>query len=315
MSQHIQWAIKQLNEFGYQVLNPSPSIVQDTQWSEVSRFETDRGFVFLKQTPPGLAIEPKIIDILQKKFHAHVPTLIAVNQKEHCFLMQDAGISLNKFFQNNFQPDILIQTMHDYSKFQLSTLDSIDFFLDEGLPDWRLEKLPALYQDLISQESLLIDDGLSQDDLLILQKLEPKFISICEKLSGYKIKNTFGHADFHDKNIVINPHTKQTTMIDLGEVVITYPFFSFLNCLHMAKYNFAFSDSLYHELKIACFKPWLSLETEEHLFEILTLMQQCWSIHAALGELRLINSVSPANSIELRKQGRLANKLRHWIAI
>lgn len=242
-----------------------------------------------------------------------MPTLIAINEEEHCFLMQDAGIALNKYFKGNFQPDILIQTMHDYSQFQLSTLDSIDFFLDEGLPDWRLEKLPALYRDLIAQESLLIADGLSQNELLILHKLEPKFISICEKLSGYKIKDTFGHADFHDKNIVINPQTKQTTMIDLGEVVVTHPFFSFLNCLHMAKYNFAFSDSQYHELKIACFKPWLPLETEEHLFEILTLMQQCWSIHAALGELRLINSVSPEKSEELRKQGRFANKLRHWI--
>jgi aminoglycoside phosphotransferase (APT) family kinase protein len=57
------------------------------------------------------------------------------------------------------------------------------------------------------------------------------------------IKETFGHADFHDKNILINTHTNQTTLIDLGEVVITHPLFSFHNCLHRAKENFSLSNS------------------------------------------------------------------------
>lgn len=55
MSKHIQWAIRQLSELGYQVLNPSPEIIQDTQWSEVSRFETDRGFVFFKTNATGIS--------------------------------------------------------------------------------------------------------------------------------------------------------------------------------------------------------------------------------------------------------------------
>lgn len=312
-SAHIEWAIKQLNEIGYQIHNLIPDIVQQTPWSEVSRFDTNRGFVFLKKVPPALSIEATIMRILREEFHAHVPILIANNDAEYCFLMQDAGIQLNKFFKDNFQAKILVQTVQEYSKFQLNTVESIHIFLKEGLPDWRLEKLPHLYQDLIAHESLLIDDGLNHDELIILNKLAPEFSSICEKLSRYKIKDTFGHADFHDKNIVINPQTHETTMIDLGEVVITHPFFSFLHCLHMAKENFTISDSQYHEIKMACFKPWLALESQENLFEILSLIQQCWSIHAVLGEFRLINSVAPAELQELRRQGRFANKFRHWI--
>lgn len=312
-SSHIEWAIQQLNVIGYQIHNMMPEIVQQTPWSEVSRFDTNKGFVFLKKVPPSLSIEAKIIRILLEKFHAHVPTLIANNDAEHCFLMQDAGIPLHRFFKDNFQAKILVQIVQEYSEFQLSTIESIDFFLKEGLPDWRLEKLPKLYQDLIEHESLLREDGLNQDELITLKELAPEFTSICEKLSRYKIKDTFGHADFHDKNIVINPQTQKTTMIDLGEVVITHPFFSFLHCLHMAKENFAISDLQYDEIKIECFKPWFALESQEHLFEILTLIQQCWSIHAILGEFRLINSVAPAESQELCRQGRFANKFRHWI--
>lgn len=310
---HIQWAFKKLIELEYQIFGSTPDIIQKNEWAEVTRFETNRGFVFLKKVPAALAIEANIMRILREKFHGQVPTVIASNEEEHCFLMQDAGIQLNKYFKENFQVEILIQAVVDYSKFQIRTMNSIDYFLEEGLPDWRLEKLPGLYHDLIVQENLLMEDGLSQDEIIQLKKLEPRFISICEKLSRYKITDTFSHADFHDKNIVIDPHTKQTTMIDLGEVAIAHPFFSYLNCLHMAKENFAISDSQYHEIKIACFKPWLEWETQEHLFEILALINECWSIHAALGELRVINSVSAADSQAMRNQGRFINKFRHWI--
>ena len=203
--------------------------------------------------------------------------------------------------------------MQDYTTLQIMTLERVRLFLDMGVPDWRLDKLPTLYQDLIAHETLLIDDGLSKDELIKLKKLVPKLISICEKLSHYKIKETFGHADFHDKNILININTNQTTLIDLGEVVITHPFFSFLNCLHRAKENFSLSDVQYQQLQLACFKPWLALDTQEHLFEILAIIQQCWSIHSVLGEFRLMNSVDQSAFQELRRQGRLARNLRHWI--
>lgn len=310
---HILWAINTLNENGYQIHMATPDIIQNTPYSEVSRFNTSRGFIFLKKVPPSLSLESTVITILSKEFHAHVPQLIAENNELHCFLMQDAGIQLHNYFKENFQADILIKFMHDYTTLQINTSDKLELFFNMGVPDWRLEKLPKLYQDLISQKLLLMDDGLSEDELIILNKLTPKLTSICEKLSQYKIKETFGHADFHDKNILIDTATHRTTLIDLGEVVITHPFYSFQNCLYRAKENFSLSDSQYHELQVACFKPWLALDTKAHLFEILALIQQCWPIHSVLGEFRLMNSVDQTAFQELRRQGRLARNFRHWI--
>jgi Phosphotransferase enzyme family len=309
----INWAIKILTNNGYQLHTAIPEVIQNTPWSSVYRFKMNQGFVFLKIVPPALSLEPKIINILHTEFHANVPQIIAANHELYCFLMQDAGIKLHYYFKENFESDILTQAMQDYARLQIMTVDKVDLFLNMGVPDWRLAKLPKLYQDLIAHEKLLLEDGLSQDELVKLKNLEPKLVSICEKLSRYKIKETFGHADFHDKNILINTPTKQTTLIDLGEVVITHPFFSFHNCLHRAKENFTLSDSQYQQLNLTCFKPWLALETQAHLLEILALIQQCWSIHAVLGELRLMNSVDPAAFQELHRQGRLAKNLRHWI--
>lgn len=310
---HIEWAIRALNDSGYQAIAAIPKIIVKSPWSEVSRFTTDKGFVFLKKTPLGLSIESTIIKILHNDFNANVPLIIAENSNLNCFLMQDAGISLFDYFKKEFKADILIQAVQDYAMLQIKTMERINIFLDAGVPDWRLEKLPALYQDLISHEYLLIDDGLTKDELNELKKLTSKLISICEQLSHYKIKETFGHADFHDKNILCDLNTHATTLIDLGEVVITHPLFSFLNCLHRAKENFSLSEQEYKQLIDTCLEPWLLLESQENLLEILSTIQQCWSIHSVLGEFRLMKSVDEWAFHELHRQGRLARNLRFWI--
>ena len=310
---HILWAINILNDKGYHIHSDIPDIVQDNPWSVVYQFKTDQGFIFLKKTPPSLSIEPEVINVLHREFQANVPVIIAGNQDQHCFLMEDAGIRLNDYFKQVFKSDILIQAIKDYTRLQKAASNKVEQFLNLGVPDWRLDKLPKLYHDLIAQKILLIDDGLSGDELIELNKLEPKFYSICEQLSLYKIKETFSHGDFHDKNILINAATNKITLIDLGEVVITHPFFSFLNCLYRAKENFSLSVEEYHQLQLVCFEPWLALETQEHLFKILAIIQQCWPIHSALAEFRLMQSVDQSAFKELSRQGRLAKNLRHWI--
>ena len=195
---YIQWAMSALNEKGFRVDAATPDVIQNNPWSIVSRFKTDQGFVFLKKTPSALSLEPKVINLLHVEFQANSPVVIAENHALNCFLMRDAGIPLHDYFKQHFDADILIQTMHAYTKLQISATNQIQRFFDLGVPDWRLEKLPTLYRDFISHESLLLDDGLSKDDLIKLRKLESTLVSLCEQLARYKIKDTFGHADFHD---------------------------------------------------------------------------------------------------------------------
>src|SRR3990167_6190856 len=221
MKQTINWAENFLQENGYKIMNPF-QIVQDTPWSSVVKFSTDQCFIYLKTTPPALSIESAVIKILHEQCHADVPIIISENQDQHCFLMQDAGIRLHDFFkQEKFQTELFVQTIQNYTDMQIKTADKITQFLNIGVPDWRLNQLPKLYQALISQESLLLNDGLTKIEIKKLQELRPKLSEIFHRLSQYNIPETFGHGDFHDKNILVNPDTQKTTIIDLGEVVIT----------------------------------------------------------------------------------------------
>ena len=309
----IEWSINVLNAAGFSLEDNSPETIQDTPWSNVCRFRTDKGYVYLKATPPALSIEPNVIQLLRHKFHVSVPVLIEASQERDCFLMNDAGMQLHEYFKSGFDAEILISAIKEYSALQISSMNATDVFFDIGVPDWRLEKLPKLYLALIAREDLLIDDGLSMDDLQQLKNLGSRFNEICDRLSQYQISNTFGHADFHPKNILIDKDTQKTTVIDLGEVVITHPFYSLHNCLHMAKENFSLSDTQYNRILESCLEPWLSLESRANISEIISHIHETWMIHAVLGEMRLIDSVDEQAYKTLRREGRLSKKLRVWI--
>lgn len=79
--------------------------------------------------------------------------------------MRDAGIPLHDVFKKKFRPNLLIDAMHDYTLLQLNSADRIHLFLNLGVPDWRLEKLPKLYHQLMTEEELLIGDGLTYQEL------------------------------------------------------------------------------------------------------------------------------------------------------
>lgn len=310
---HIEWAISILNDLGYAHEPIKTEIILDTAWSQVCRFQTKFGTVYLKEVPAALSLEVSVIQLLHEQFNAPVPHILAYNQELHCFLMQDAGIPLHDVFKQEFMPNLLIDAMHNYTLLQLNSADRIKLFLDIGVPDWRLEKLPKLYHQLMTEEELLIGDGLTQQELKQLKSLEGQLQFLCEQLACFKIPDTFGHADFHDKNILVNPSTHQTTLIDLGEVVITHPFFSFVNCLHRATEHLKLPIAQYKQLQKACFKNWLSIESSFHLFKIIAIINRCWTIHAVLGEYRLIKSIAATAAESLCRQGRFSSKLRIWV--
>jgi len=312
MKNHLLWAIETLKKQGYD-LNADPALVQQAPWSEVTRFSTPHENFYLKKTPSALLLEIEVIQTLKKDFHISVPTIIANNPEEHCFLMNDAGIPLRAFFKEGLNADIFTKTLENYANFQSISANNLPRFFDIGVPDWRLAKLPFLYQELVNQETVLQQFGLTNEEINQCQDLSEHFQNICEKLGAYNIPNTFGHCDFHDNNVLIHPETHQTTMIDLGEVVVTHPFFSLLNMLNHVKESCNLTLQQVDELQQQALKPWLKLESLSNMQTMMTLIQQCWLIHAILGIYRLMLCVDPIEFSNIACKNHFATKLRTWI--
>ena len=290
--QILKWGTDCLVSNGYSI-EQSPEILLSTPWSTVIRFSTSTGKIYLKETAPSIFLELQIFRLLSQQFHASVPVVIAINDDLHCFLTKDAGNPLRETLKAEFRPDLLNQAIKQYAAIQRSTEDDIETFLKLGVPDWRLDKLPILYDQTIKQTDFLKAEGLTDNELQVLQGLSSQFLSQCATLSNYGIPETLGQHDFHDNNILFDPNTKRMTFIDLGETAIIHPFFSLYTCLRQSikHHGVKEADETYRKLQDACFENWLGLATKNKLSEMFILAKQLWPIYSALDCYRLMMSV------------------------
>ncbi|CAM2876597.1 Predicted phosphotransferase related to Ser/Thr protein kinases [Legionella steigerwaltii] len=313
----LKWATDYLISKGY-FLQRLPEIVLETPWSNVIRFSTSKGDVYLKQPAPSLAQESKITQFLADQCHASVPIVIAANDELHCFLMHDAGKPLREYLKTEFQPDLLCQAILQYTAMQRSTEHHIESLLALGVPDWRLDKLPKLYDHMINQETFLKTEGMTDKELQILHDLSPQISEEIESLSQCQIPETIVQSDFHTNNILINPNTKKLTFIDLGEIVITHPFFSLQTFLRQAITHHGIKefDQIYHQLQETCCENWLQLTTKKQLFDGFMLAKKLWPIYSALVFYRILHSVDQQSfkSFYANRPNRLAGFFREYVA-
>lgn len=312
----IQWATDYLVANDHSIDHP-PEIILETPWSTVVRFITSKGFIYLKQTPPAISREPRIIEILSDNFHANVPFVLAINDVLHCFLMKDAGQSLRAYLKTDFQPNLLSRAIKEYTFIQRATEDYIETFLALGVPDWRLDKLPHLYDHIINQVELLKDDGLTDKELKVLHDLSPQLRAQCEQLAKYQIPETLGFYDINTNNVLIDTNTKKMTCIDWGESVVTHPFFSLHTYLYQATIHHSVkeSDQTYYQLQEACLENWLVSIPKTQLLEAFSLAKKLWPIYSVFSIFRLINIIGlqAFKSHYANRPHRIANFFKEYI--
>lgn len=313
----IQWACNYLISHGYELKTHLPEIVQDTPWSYVIRFITSQGLLYLKRTPKKLALEATIIKILHEQFHASVPTIIAHNTELNCFLMKDSGKSLRSILKQNFDTTLLCKAINQFTCLQIEVAEHVDAFFDLGVPDWRLDKFPMLYQQLLTQKDVLIADGLLEKELDELKKLTPIVAALCKKLSGYAIKPTLVQPDFNDNNTLIDSVSSKITIIDLGEIAISHPFFSLLNCLYVIKKHHALTDEdvRYLRIKNACLKNYMNFASKKRLLEALEVALLLFPIYGVFAGYRMISACGGHSKFTgvFQRHARLGLLLREFI--
>lgn len=288
----LKWATDCLVSKRY-TLTDAPKIVVQAPWSTVTRFSTTTEDVYLKQTPPLLFLEPTIMQLLGNQIRASVPVVIDSNDDLCCFLMKDAGQTLRSYLKRDFQSDLLSQAILKFTAIQRATENQLDSFFELGVPEWRLNQFPKLYMQLINQADFLKSEGLTNEELKKLHDLVPTLSEQCEQVSSYLIPETLVQPDFNTNNILFNPNTKQMTCIDLGEIVITHPFFSLHNFLIQAErhHGVEIGGAIYHQLLQDCCKNWLYIASKKQLLEVYSLVKKLWPIYGAFSFYRLMMSV------------------------
>lgn len=311
----IQWGSKYLASHGYKLKSNQPENVQLRPWSYVIRYNTSGGWIYLKQTPKLIALEPVITKILHDQFHAPVPEIIALNSELDCFLMNDAGSPLRAILKKQFDATLLCKAVDAFTATQVVVSHNTLTLINIGVPDFQLNKLSDLYAALVSKKEILRSDGLAEKEISELNSLVSTVSEVCKKLSYYAIPQTLVQPDFHDNNILIDGVSQKISIIDLGEIVISHPFFSLINLLNQIKKNHGLTeqDTAYQKIQDACFKNFIRFESKENILIIFELTTILFSIYSALAHYRLIEACDKAQLESYYGAGKLSSELRKFI--
>jgi hypothetical protein len=309
-----EWAQKTLGSLGYALIRHEPEIIQHTPYSYVVRFETSSGNIYLKHTPALLAFESKIIQVLHGQFKASVPIVIAHSIKLNCFLMKDAGRTLRSILKKQFDINLLCNAIKNFTSLQLAVTDDVDVLIDINVPDWRLDKMPDLYRQVITEKAFLIEDGLSEKEVKILESLYPNVLSLCQRLSAYSIKSTIVQPDFNDNNTLIDENLKIITTIDLGEIVISHPFFSLVNFLYVLRKHYPIirNDDMYYLIKDSYIKNYMACDAEQNLLDAFEIADTLWFAYWLLASHRLMEACGKENYMSFQR-GKLTVLLKQFI--
>jgi hypothetical protein len=110
--------------------------------------------------------------------------------------MKDSGRPLREILKKKFDVPLFSKAIEQFTSIQLMATNHINTFLGMEVPDWRLDKLPGLFKQLLLQKDLLIFEGLSEKDISTLEALLPKISELCKKLADYSTKETIVQCDF-----------------------------------------------------------------------------------------------------------------------
>lgn len=313
----LDWALEYLGVRENRSIDDYQPVVE-TSYSAVYKINSSNDVFYLKTTPESLFIEAKTLAFLHEQGCQHIPQLVAQNRELNCFLTRSCGDqSLRNLFNRKTDFKKLMIGVSHYTTIQRSLEKNIQSMLSIGMPDWRLEQFPILYEKLIQQDDLLIGDGLTTIEVDQLHQYYPTCVKLCADLSAYHIPETLSHCDFQYNNILLDKKTGEINMIDWGETVITHPFFSLNGCLWQLTYFSVLkqADHEYNKLKSACIMPWLVDYEEIALLKAFDLANQLLGIYAALGYQRIYAAThGQLKTVQHEHPGSIAGCLRSFLS-
>ncbi len=291
-------------------------IILKTPWSSLMLIDRGSELVYLKHTPELIALEAKIIKILHDQFKVSVPKIIAHNDELHCFIMKSAGRSLREILKQRFDEALVCEAANQFILLQKSVENHVNLFIELGVPDWRLDKLTHFFEEILSNKDLFIEDGLSEFEYTKTTGLLSVISDLCNNLSQYGIKQSLVQSDFHDNNILIDDSSNKITNIDLGEIVISHPFFSLVGFLKQLKkhHNITEKDQRHHRIKEVCLNNYITPENKEAIFKAFDSAQILWAIYDILCQYRLFQACDKEKLMS-RQRGKISNSLREFMLI
>jgi phosphotransferase family enzyme len=208
------------------------TLFQKEPWASVFRAPIAGGTVWFKACAPRQAFE--------------VPLTVGLSGR--WLLMADAGQQLGELGN---PPERWLQILPPYAALQVGETDRAHGHVALGVPDRRVSRLPALYDDFLEAE-LPID----RDERSALEAIRPRFEELCTELDAIGIAPTIQHDDLHMTNVYVR--NGELRILDWGDASISHPFFSLFEPFRFLSERNGLDpdDPWFGRLRDAYLEPW-----------------------------------------------------------
>jgi hypothetical protein len=274
-------------------------------WSTVLTIPTEQGVCYFKASASVFAHEPALTEYLSQFRPKLFPDLLAVDKSRHWMIMRDSGTPLRQFVRGEKSIDRWRDVVPLYVNLQKDLTSHVADLLTLGVTDRRLDKLPALFEELISDEpSMLLnaeDDSLTTTEYARVKESIPEFERMCERLASFGIPETIHHDDFHDANIFLQ--NGRIIFTDWGESAISHPFFTLVVMMRSVDNSFEMDFCPEADLvRDMYLEQWTSYAPLAELQSVVKLAQRIGYVNRALTWKMSINLMSD----ELKSQYAIA---------
>lgn len=269
-------------------------------WSHVLRVPTTIGDVFFKAVAPELRHEVALTAILAHWYPDWMVPLLAADTERGWMLMPDGGVRLREIFRSDRDLRHWQDVLPRYAELQRDIAGHTDELLALGVPDRRLDTLPAQYARLLEEHDALsidLQDGLPAEAYQRLRDLTPYVAALCAELSSYNLPASLHHGDLHDGNIFMpDGHFR---FFDWGDASISHPFFSLRTMFVSVEMSLGLEEGVEPEqLRDAYLEPWTRYEPRENLQRIYGLARRLSPICSALGWHRVVSTLDQSLKAE-----------------
>lgn len=286
------WIDEQLAGLGRQRTGPYTQL-HARGWSSVLRLPTTGGNVYFKAVTQQFAFEPPLTALLAQLRPAESPRVLAVDRAHRWLLMADAGEPIRAHLRETRNPRPYQDMLVAFAQFQLALLPHTPRLESSAIPDRRLEVLPALFAEVMSDsDGLLVGrpGGLTIDDYTQLQTLD--VADLAARLAAYGIPETLVQEDCHPGHWVAGENGP--VFFDWGDTCLGHPFQSLMMALRWARLVLGYDAATLDTMRDAYLSQWSAYGSLERLREAYHLAWRLTPLTRALDWYGLVASQEPS---------------------
>jgi hypothetical protein len=217
-------------------------------WATVLRVPLAEGVAWFKACAPVQAFEPRLTSELFARWPDRVAEVLGHDEERAWLLLADAGTPMR--VAGN-PPETWLVVLPLYAELQRGEAVHMRDHLAHRVPDLRVAKLPARYEDFLQH-----DLPLERDELSRLRAFAPRFAELCGELVAHGLPETVQHDDLHHANVYAQG--ERLRVLDWGDASISHPFASLVETFRFLEQinELPPDDPWFARLRDAYLEPW-----------------------------------------------------------